>query len=133
MNAMVLPRTMRVASATLGLSLALVACGGSGPGPSGGGSGDGASASPRENLTVKPGEEGPWPLIAGTYRVSYKTTGCTRVAFTLTGDTGFEREKTSNLPNGVYLVTSVTAGNYTLTQTETTCTAWEATLQRISG
>jgi hypothetical protein len=131
---MVLPRPNRVTPVALVLSLALVACGGSAPGPGGGGgaSGDAPSATPRENIAVKPGEEGPWLLAAGTYRVSYKTTDCTKVAFKLQGDTGFEREKTSNLPNGVYLITSVTDGNYTLTQTDAACTDWEATLQRIS-
>jgi hypothetical protein len=131
---MVLPRRVAVAPAIVALTLAVAACGGApGPGASGAAGGSGASAAPRENIAVKPGEEGPWPLVAGTYRVSYKTTECAKVAFLLQGDTGFEREKTSNLPNGVYLITSVTDGNYTFRQTDAACTTWEATLQRISS
>jgi hypothetical protein len=130
-----LPRRVAYAGATALLSLAIAACGAAAPGQGGGGNaGDGGSpaATPAKSYTIKPGDTTPFPLAAGTYRLNWVTTGCPGgLTVILTGDNGYTNEKSSKLPNYSRILTSVPDGNYTITQTDTACTEWTVTLDKI--
>ena len=126
-----LPRRLAIAGTIAVSSLALVACGGSAPGQDGGG-GASAGASPAKSYTIKPGDTTPFPLAAGTYRLIWVTTGCPGgLTVILTGDNGYTNEKSSKLPNYSRIITSVPDGNYTITQTDTACSQWTVTLDKI--
>jgi len=127
-----LPRRLAIAATIAASSLALVACGGSGPGAGGDGAGASAGASPAKSYTIKPGDTTPFPLAEGTYRLNWVTTGCTGGStFVLTGDNGYSKEKSTKLPTYSTILTSVPDGNYTISQSETGCTDWTVTLDKI--
>ncbi len=127
-----LPRRLAVAGAIALSTLFLVACGASAPGQAGDGGGASPSASPAKNYTIKPGDTTPFPLAAGTYRLQWTTTGCVGGStFVLTGDNGYTKEKSTKLPTYSTILTSVPDGNYTISQSDTGCTDWTVTLDKV--
>src|SRR5262245_56932232 len=126
-----LPRRLAIAGAIAVSTLVLVACGGSAPGQDGGG-GESTAASISKNYTIKPGDTTPFALAEGTYRLAWTTTGCAGGStFVLTGDNGYTKEKTTKLPTYSSILTSVPDGNYTISQTQTGCTDWTVTLDKV--
>jgi hypothetical protein len=125
-----LPRRLAIAGTIAVSSLALVACSGSAPGQGGGGGGESPAASIAKSYTVKPGDTTPFALADGTYRLGW-TSGCTNIELALTGDNGFENKKPSKLPSSARIITSVPAGNYTITQSDPACTQWTATIDKV--
>jgi hypothetical protein len=128
---MVLPRRVAVAPAIAVLTLAIAACGGTAPGQDGGGDGSSAAPSIARSYTIKAGDTTPIALAAGTYRLAWTTTGCTSVNIALNGDNGFTNERASRNPNFARIITSVPDGTYTVTQLETSCADWTATIDKI--
>ena len=128
---MVLPRRVAVAPAIAALTLALSACGGTAPGPGGGGDGGSAAPTIAKSYTIKAGDTTPILLAAGTYRLAWTTTGCTSVNLALQGDNGFTNERASRNPNFARIITSVPDGNYTVTQLDSTCADWTATVNKV--
>ena len=113
-------------SAVSAVMLAAGACGGDG-------AGEAASvAPPQGKVTVTPETVAtPFALAEGNYRVNWKTTDCTKVTVTIVGDTGFTKEKSSAIPNFSWIVTSVPAGTYTVTQTDPGCAVWEIAVEKV--
>lgn len=114
----------------LGTALAAGACGGE----TAGGGGAATPAPAQERVTITPETAATqFRLQKGTYRLNWKTTGCTAVKVVVQGDTGFQREKSSGVPNFSWILTSVTDGAYTVAQTDPGCTDWEIVIERIGG
>ncbi len=116
-------------AAALGGALVAGACGG---GTTTGG--DVTAAPVQERVTITPDTAAtPFRLQKGTYRLNWKTTGCTGVTVVVQGDTGYQREKSSGVPNFSWILTSVTDGTYTVAQTDAACTDWEILVERVGG
>lgn len=111
----------------LGAALLVAACGGDATGPA-------ASVAPaQDKVTVTPATAAtPFALQAGTYRLNW-TTSCPKVAVTITSDTGYNKSKASGIANFSWILTSVTPGNYTVSQTEAACTDWTIILEKVGG
>ncbi len=111
----------------LGAALLVAACGGDVSGPV-------ATAAPAQTkVSVTPATAAtPFALQSGTYRLNW-TTACAKVTVMVTSDTGYNKSKASGIANFSWILTSVTPGNYTVSQTEAACTDWTIILEKIGG
>ena len=124
-------RSLRLGLVAAALGTALVAGGCGGAVADGG---DATVAPAQERVTITPETAAnAFRLQKGTYRLNWKTTGCTAVTVVVQGDTGYQREKTSGVPNFSWILTSVTEGTYTVAQTDPACADWEILMERVGG
>jgi hypothetical protein len=125
-------RPLRPATVFMAAALLLVACGGESAAE------DGAAVSarpPQEQTTITQADVAtPVELQAGRYRFGWDAPECKGVDFALTGTTqGFVYSKKSALPKFQSIVSDVPADTYTLSQSDTRCTAWTVLLDRIGS
>lgn len=114
-------------AAALGAALLVAACGGDTSGPA-------ATAAPaQDKVTVTPATAAtPFGLQAGTYRLNW-TTACAKVGVTITSDSGYNKSKSSGIANFSWILTSVTPGNYTVSQTDAGCADWTIIVEKVGG
>lgn len=124
-------RGFAVVVGLIAATLAVAAC----EEEAGGGDPAVASAAAQQGEVVRTPADAatPFVLSKGLYKVAWATNDCTSLTVRLVGDNGYEREKSSTLPSFSFIATGVEDGNYTVEQTETGCSDWEVTIERVGG